>query len=98
MFRLPGKGFPRRGGSPEGLACDGLTMTEIPLLATVALTVDLPENGLTRGQIGTVVELLGAENDPALLVEFSDDQGQTLALAALKPDQLLALHRQVVAA
>jgi hypothetical protein len=73
-------------------------MTEISLLATVALTVDLPENGLRRGQIGTVVELLGAENDPALLVEFSDDQGQTLALAALNPDQLLALHRQIVAA
>lgn len=73
-------------------------MAEIPLLATVALTRDLPENGLTRGQIGTVVELLGAGDDRALLVEFSDDHGRTLALVDLKPDQLLALHRQIVAA
>jgi len=30
----------------------------------------------------------------ALLVEFSDAEGQTCAMADLKPDQLLVLHRR----
>jgi len=69
-------------------------MTEIPLLASVALTADVPEKGLTRGQIGTVVELLGDGEDKAVLVEFSNDRGETYALADLKPEQLLTLHRR----
>ena len=51
---------------------------------------DLPDDGLTRGQIGTVVE--------HLLVEFSDEQGQTYAIAAGRPYQLMALHRKNAAA
>lgn len=47
----------------------------IPLLALVALTEDLPDESLTRGQIGTVVEPLERDGERALLVEFSDDQG-----------------------
>ena len=31
---------------------------EIKLLDVVALTVDVPEHNLSRGQVGTVVELL----------------------------------------
>ncbi len=73
-------------------------MTEVPLLAAVALTEDLPERGLTRGQIGTVVEFLGTPGDRALLVEFSDNQGRTITLADLKPEQLLVLHRRTEAA
>jgi hypothetical protein len=46
----------------------------IPLLALVALTEDLPDHRLTRGQIGTVVEHLERDGDRALLVEFSDEQ------------------------
>jgi len=72
---------------------DLLNMAQIPLLASVALLVDHPENGLTRGQMGTVVEYLGAGDDQAVLVEFADDQGQTCAMADLKPDQLVILHR-----
>ena len=34
-------------------------VNSIPLLAVVALTEDLPQHNLTRGQIGTVVEHLG---------------------------------------
>lgn len=68
-------------------------MPQIPLLASVALLVDVPERGLTRGQMGTVVEHLGAGEDPAVLVEFSDDQGQTYAMVDLKPDRLVVLHR-----
>jgi hypothetical protein len=72
-------------------------MAKIPLLASVALIVDVPEQGLSRGQIGTVVEYLH-EGAGVLLVEFSDDQGQTYAMADLTPDQLIVLHRRTRAA
>jgi hypothetical protein len=65
----------------------------IPLLALVALTEDLPDHRLTRGQIGSVVEHLERDGDRALLVEFSDDQGQTYAMVPVRPQQLLVLHR-----
>lgn len=61
---------------------------KIRLLDVVALTVDLPERMLVRGQVGTVVEELG---DGVFEVEFSDDQGKTYALCALEAGQLLAL-------
>jgi len=64
-------------------------MKSIPLLALVALTEDLPDYKLTRGQIGTVVEHLERNGEPALLVEFSDEQGQTYAMTALRPNQLV---------
>ena len=70
----------------------------IPLLAFVALTEDLPDHRLTRGQIGSVVEHLERDGERALLVEFSDDQGQTYAMVAVRPDQLLVLHRDTEAA
>ncbi len=61
----------------------------IQLLDVVALTVDLPERGLTRGQVGTVVEALA----PAVYeVEFADDEGRTYASLALREDQLMVLH------
>ena len=44
-------------------------MTLIPLLAPVALVVDLPEVQLTRGQMGTAVEYLRSGNEEALLVD-----------------------------
>jgi hypothetical protein len=43
--------------------------------------------------MGTVVEYLGTGADQALLVEFADEEGQTCAMADLKPDQLVILHR-----
>lgn len=73
-------------------------MTPIPLLSTVALTEDLPQHDLTRGQIGTVVEHLEHDGEQALLVEFSDEDGQTLAMVDVRADQLLALHRKIDAA
>ena len=69
-------------------------MTRIPLLATVALTEDLPDHKLTRGQIGTVVEHLERDGEQVLLVEFSDEQGQTYAMVDSRPEQLLVLHRK----
>jgi len=62
---------------------------EIHLLDVVALTADLPDKGLLRGQVGTVVEILS----PGVFeVEFSDEQGRTYAQSALRENQLLVLH------
>jgi hypothetical protein len=73
-------------------------MKLIPLLSPVALTEDLPDRKLTRGQIGTVVEHLEREGEHALLVEFSDEQGQTYAMVDIRPDQLMVLLRKTEAA
>jgi hypothetical protein len=72
--------------------------TQVPLLAPVALAVDLPAEGLTRGQMGTVVERLSDDQDEALLVEFSGENGETYAMVPVKADQLIVLHRQIDAA
>jgi hypothetical protein len=73
-------------------------MMNIPLLASVALMVDIPELQLTRGQMGTVVEFLRNGDEEALLVEFSDHDGQTYAMAEVTPDQLIILHRREIEA
>jgi hypothetical protein len=65
--------------------------TNIHLLDVVALTVDLPDKSLLRGQVGTVVELLAPD---VFEVEFSDDEGRTYAQLALRNNQLLVLHYQ----
>jgi hypothetical protein len=65
------------------------------LLDVVALNADLPNHGLVRGQVGTIVELLSQTD---FEVEFSDDQGKTYALLPLSADQLLLLHTRPVAA
>jgi hypothetical protein len=67
----------------------------IDVLDVVALLVDLPEHGLVRGQVGTVVERF---DDGAYEVEFSDDDGRTYAELALGADVLLVLHHRPVAA
>jgi len=61
----------------------------IELLDVVALTEELPERELWRGQVGTVVERLA----PGVFeVEFSDNEGRTFASLALRTQQLLVLH------
>ena len=68
-------------------------MSRINLLDVVALTEELPDHGLHRGQVGTVVETLA----PGVYeVEFSDDDGRMFANLALRADQLLVLHYQPV--
>ena len=63
----------------------------IQLLDVVALTQDIPDRGLLRGQVGTVVEILA----PGVFeVEFADNEGRTYATLALRSDQLLVLHYQ----
>ncbi|NIM10525.1 MAG: DUF4926 domain-containing protein [Candidatus Aminicenantes bacterium] len=61
------------------------------LLDVVALTEDLPQEGLFRGQVGTVVEILA----PGVYeVDFSDEEGQSYAMKALKSFQLMVLHHK----
>lgn len=64
-------------------------MADLEILSVVALMRDMPEAGLVRGQVGTVVEVLGPE---VFEVEFSDDSGRTYASLALKAHDLLRLH------
>lgn len=61
----------------------------IQLLDVVALTHEIPEHGLRRGQVGTVVEMLPPD---AYEVEFSDDDGRTYATLSLHADELMVLH------
>jgi len=67
--------------------------TSIKLLDVVALTEDLPQETLYRGQVGTVVEILAPD---VYEVEFSDDEGQTYAMKALKSIQLMVLHHKLI--
>ncbi|MBI5569676.1 MAG: DUF4926 domain-containing protein [Desulfomonile tiedjei] len=64
---------------------------QIRLADVVALTEDIPDRGLLRGQVGTVVEVLGAG---VFEVEFVDNDGRTYAMLPLKSSQLLVLHYQ----
>ena len=68
--------------------------TPIKLLDVVALTVDLPEANLWRGQVGTVVEILAGGT--AFEVEFSDREGRTYESLGLRPEQLIVLHYEPV--
>jgi hypothetical protein len=68
-------------------------MAGIEIHSVVALLEDLPEHGLVRGQVGTVVESWA----PGVYeVEFADESGKTFAMAALKPEQMIRLHYEPV--
>ena len=67
-----------------------MNKSRIKLLDVVALTVDLPEYNLYRGQVGTVVELLAG--GAAFEVEFSDRNGRTYESVGLRPEQIMVLH------
>jgi hypothetical protein len=65
----------------------------IRLLDVVALTGDLPDRSLGRGQVGTAVEELGPD---VFEVEFCDNRGHTYATSAPRADQMIVLHYQPV--
>ncbi|MEH2449176.1 MAG: DUF4926 domain-containing protein [Nostoc sp.] len=67
-----------------------MNKSRIELLDVVALTIDLPEYNLYRGQVGTVVELLAG--GVAFEVEFSDRNGRTYESVGLRPEQIMVLH------
>ena len=65
------------------------------LLSAVALLRDLPERGLVRGQVGTIVESL---DEATALVEFSDDEGRAYAVVPCPREVLLILRTAPLAA
>jgi catabolite regulation protein CreA len=69
--------------------------SQLSVLDVVAPLADLPAAGLARGQVGTVVEILG--ND-TVLVEFSDDDGRAYAIVSCPIADLLLLHYEPEAA
>jgi hypothetical protein len=62
----------------------------INLLDIVALTVDLPQYNLWRGQVGTVVDILAGGT--AFEVEFNDRDGRVYESLGLRADQIMVLH------
>lgn len=52
----------------------------IKVLDVVALTQDMPQHGLKRGDVGTVVEVCPPDG---VMVEFVTREGRTRALVAL---------------
>ena len=69
--------------------------TTLNELDPVALTVDVPTDGLLRGSVGTIVQRYSPDD---FEVEFVDNAGNTYALATLRSDQLLRLHFDPAAA
>lgn len=63
-------------------------------LELVALTVDLPDHGLRAGDIGTVVDVHGGGK--GYQVEFMTVLGETVAVAAVLPDQIRRVGRNEI--
>lgn len=61
------------------------------LLETVALTRDIPESGLRRGDMGAIVELHAPD---IVEVEFVAASGRTQALLTLSTNDVRALGDQ----
>ena len=66
----------------------------IKLLDSVTLARDLPEYNLSRGQSGTVVEILA--DGKAFEVEFSAPDGRTRESVALRSDQIIVRRHRLV--
>ena len=65
----------------------------LKLLDVVVLDVNLPEEDLERGTIGTIVEILD-EKQEVFLVQFADKKGIEYAMLELYSHQLLKLRTQ----
>lgn len=63
-------------------------------LQCAVLTTDLPEYGLSAGDIGTIVLVHGEEGYE---VEFVTLDGETLAIVSLHPDQLRPVESREIA-
>jgi hypothetical protein len=80
----------------EGIVKISNMMNQTPkLLDVIALLRNIPEKKLLQGQVGTVVEFLAPS---AYEVEFTDNNGRTLALVALKKEDILVLHYELAEA
>ena len=82
-------------GSGGGIhaAPDSPKVSASSLGKVVALLEDLPQHGLVRGQVGTVVDQL---RPGVWEVEFSDHNGRSYASLGIAGAQLLVLHHDTV--
>ena len=58
---------------------------------SVALLIDVPEQGLLRGQVGNVIEDEENTGD-RLHVTFYDNQGKEYGSLVVKPEQVMRLR------
>ena len=65
-------------------------MKTLKRLETVIATVNIPDQPILAGDLGTIVEAY-ADPTPAYDVEFVNADGSTSALATLSPDQIRRL-------
>jgi hypothetical protein len=66
------------------MTCESIGFNEIDV---VRVLCDIPEEGVTRGMVGTIV-MRYEQPWLAYLVEFCDERGVTLAMPTLRPDQV----------
>ena len=64
------------------------SVNAIRLLDVVAPTADLPDHGLLRGQVGTVVEI---PSPGVFEIEFSDDESHTYFQAFFVKNQAVVI-------
>lgn len=72
---------------------------KFPLFSRVALAVDLPEEGIRRGDVATVIEHHAAPAptvEPGYSVEVFNAIGETLAVLTLPESHLAALRNDEV--
>ena len=62
---------------------------EIKILDPVAVIEDIPDHGIRRGEVGTVVD---EWKDGAYEVEFADETGQAYLFVAITADKLMPLY------
>ena len=58
------------------------------------LTVDLPDNGLVAGDVGTVVDIVS--NGKSASIEFFNFAGETIAVVLVGIDQVRAVNANEV--
>lgn len=66
----------------------------LQLVDVVALLTDLPDEKLSIGQVGTIVEEMA---DGVYEVEFADTKGRTLTTCAVQAKDLLKLTHELAA-
>ncbi len=81
--------------SSSSLPVKKMTSNQIKLFDVVALILDIPEYNLSRGQVGTVVEVL--QDGEVFEVKFSDDESKlSPSIQPLSPEHLLVLSNYLV--
>ena len=63
-------------------------------LDSVALTANLPEHGLTAGDVGAVVHVY--QDGKSFLVEFTTFDGATVAVTKVSAEQVRPLSRNEI--